>query len=915
VDWKDLAHHLRHISEGDRERVKRAYDLGESAHRGQKRKSGEPYFTHPVAVAGMLADMGADTDTVIAALLHDTVEDTPLTLDEIDRRVDGAARDLIDGVTKLEASDVEGKPTLNERIETLRKMFTLMQHDVRIMVIKLVDRLHNMQTIQYLSPTKQRTLAEETRDVYVKIADRLCMLKLRNELEGCALAILDPDLYARLSTLKESTAIASAAIIRSMRHKAQRDCHCELHHEPKGWSAIREQYEAGESVVTGLSSTIIAFVCNDIDACYHALGVLHQHWQRETLSFQDFINSPMINGYRGLHTTIILEDGTRVRCKIRTKEMQDYAERGIATKCFDGKSLGVTDYFPWAQHISKIARDTQNHSDGFWETLQGDILGESIVIHGPDDRTVMLPKGSTALDAVFFLFGEQALNTTSITINGQTVPFHQPLSFACSINAEFARTHLVEHQWLDHVHTGIASATIRKGLSRVPHAKKEAIGRALLEEAMRHHTRIGLHEINHEDLQVALHNLGTESIKILYEEIADGRISPQKVIHEIFPSSKRRRGSSLMLRTLWIRFPISMLAQISNLAQTFPPLIATFRRRKNIASLTARYQLSDQQTDELRSMLRTQLPSNAWMLVRTSEYQWLVVGIVFLIILWGLDPVVARVLLRGELTPFDLTALRFIAFFVASTILYISQDTFAGRKLEPIRPFRPYLLLSGVALFITSLSSYLALTHMSALHYSFYVIAGVGILSIFHAVISKNSLKHPILFTVLPCIGILAMALQDGFSMTRFLFGAASSISFVLYSALTERYQRNEGQVHARYPAFIFWVTLGAMPFALTLLQWTTLLDLPLETLLRALLFVMVFALIPYILYFECMRRISSRMLDVILPLVCLSALVGSLLTNEKIPLIAIVSAIAISIVTVIRYAFLTQRDILVAKS
>jgi hypothetical protein len=175
VDWKDLAHHLRHISEGDRERVKRAYDLGESAHRGQKRKSGEPYFTHPVAVAGMLADMGADTDTVIAALLHDTVEDTPLTLDEIDRRVDGAARDLIDGVTKLEASDVEGKPTLNERIETLRKMFTLMQHDVRIMVIKLVDRLHNMQTIQYLSPTKQRTLAEETRDVYVKIADRLCI--------------------------------------------------------------------------------------------------------------------------------------------------------------------------------------------------------------------------------------------------------------------------------------------------------------------------------------------------------------------------------------------------------------------------------------------------------------------------------------------------------------------------------------------------------------------------------------------------------------------------------------------------------------------------------------------------------------------------------------------------------------------
>ena len=202
MQWKEFRSHVHYLPASDSARVGKAFALAQEVHKGQKRRSGDPYFSHLLATASMLADMEADGDTLIAAFLHDAVEDTPLTLEEIDRQFDGSVRMLIDGVTKLEKADIAEKPSLDEQTETLRKIFTLMEQDIRIMVIKLIDRLHNMQTAEFLEPERQLTLAQETLDVYVKIADRLSMQNIRDELEALCLGILQPQHLVVLQTLR-----------------------------------------------------------------------------------------------------------------------------------------------------------------------------------------------------------------------------------------------------------------------------------------------------------------------------------------------------------------------------------------------------------------------------------------------------------------------------------------------------------------------------------------------------------------------------------------------------------------------------------------------------------------------------------------------------------------------------------------
>src|SRR3989338_4725283 len=401
MQWNEFRSHLRHMSEKDLARVHEAYELGAKMHKDQKRRSGEPYFNHPTTVAIMLSGLGADVDTISAALLHDTLEDTPLTLAQIENTFGKTVSELVDGVSKLTRADIGAKPTLNEQIETLRKMFQVMQKDVRIIVIKLMDRLHNMQTAEFLPEEKLRALIKETLEVYVKIADRLSMQDVRDELKSLCIAIIEPTKHQELSDLRKKNEERGEHLLQTMIQKLKNERpdalkHVSLAYEHKRWDKLQEQIETEGAAATGVASLVIAFICKNTDDCYQMMGVLHQLWQRETLSFQDFINSPMINGYKGLHTTIILEDGTRVRCKIRTTEMHEYAHKGVTTMCFKGEPRCLMDYLPWTQRISPLAKATENRSEEFWRSLQSDVLGESIIIHSASDETVLIPQRATA---------------------------------------------------------------------------------------------------------------------------------------------------------------------------------------------------------------------------------------------------------------------------------------------------------------------------------------------------------------------------------------------------------------------------------------------------------------------------------------------------------------------------------------
>jgi GTP pyrophosphokinase len=540
--WTDLKSHLRHLKEVDLKRIEEAFELGKTVHEGQMRKSGEPYFSHPVAVAEMLAEMDADADTIIAALLHDSIEDTNLTLQKIEAQFGESAAALIDGLTKLEMKDLHQTITLDQQIESLRKIFTLMQQDVRIMVIKLVDRLHNMQTVEFLSPERQKAMAKETMEVYVKIADRLCMQEIGGQLEALCLAVQDPDLLKKLLARRERNLPLGKKISHAMEKKMSEDAGAkvplDVQFEPSSWERLQTQIRSGEGAITGAPPFSVAVVTDSIENCYKIMGVLHQLWQREILSFQDFINSPAINGYRGLHTTVIMEDGTRVRCKIRTEEMHFYARKGIVAHCFDGKATGLMEYLPWLQRISPLSADTRDRSENFWQSLQSDVLGESIVVHGPGDETVMLPNGATALDAAFYLFSETALRTKTIVLNGKTVPFHTPLEYADSLEAHFSTKHTVNHEWFSWVSTGMARANIRRALVAQPIAQKIEQGKRLLQEEF---DRYGAGSVDKYLPQAArlLTELNIATVNDLLARVAEGVVNPSDILERI--KSKRKK--------------------------------------------------------------------------------------------------------------------------------------------------------------------------------------------------------------------------------------------------------------------------------------------------------------------------------------------------------------------------------------
>jgi GTP diphosphokinase / guanosine-3',5'-bis(diphosphate) 3'-diphosphatase len=530
--WAEFQSHIRYLPTAAQTRIQHAFDLGMEAHEGQTRKSGEPYFSHSIAVAHILADWGADADTVIAAFLHDALEDTDLSEDEIREEFGSDVLLMVEALTKLEAEDVAEKPTLDEQIESIRKLFTYMQEDVRIMVVKLADRLHNMQTVQFLPEQKQRILAKETLDVYVKIADRLCMRDVRDELAELALSVLEPDILEKLLVLRSEGEQGAEEIIGRMK-KALRmvpgGATIEAHYEPHRFRRLRKQLEIGSSAASGVTALTVIFTCEDIATCYQMLGALHQCWPRESMSFEDFINAPQINGYRGLHTTVILDDGVRIRCKIRTRDMQAYARRGVTMACFDGKPIGLPSYLEWGGRISPLSQDTTDRSEEFFESLQSDILGDSITIYGPDGESQLLPDGSTALDAAFYFLGDKAWRLKALRVDGKEAQFQMPLKKAVTLECELTRERTVSRQWLSFVKTGLAVARIRSALTQIPHGEKSRIGAELLQSEF---DKYKMGDMFHLVVQnnVLFRTLGVHSVEAVFVQIAEGSLSPSRII-------------------------------------------------------------------------------------------------------------------------------------------------------------------------------------------------------------------------------------------------------------------------------------------------------------------------------------------------------------------------------------------------
>lgn len=863
MQWTDFQFFVRKHPADQIERIHRAYLLGERKHAGQIRKSGEEYFSHPVAVAAYLAELKADPDTIVAALLHDTVEDTDLTLKEIDEQFDGTVASLIEGVTKLSKEELAEKPTLDRQIETLRKIFTLMQDDIRIMVIKLYDRLHNMQTVSFLSEKSQKMLAEETFEVYVKIADRLCMQDMRDELGGLCRAVLEPESFTSLYHLKRQnrqTGRQKVAKIRdtithsNFKHILQK---VSLRFENKTWKQLMAQMET-EGAISGNADIVCAFVCDSLDTCYQTLGMLHQLWLRESMSFQDFINAPAINGYRGLHTTIILEDGTRVRCKIRTKEMHDYARRGIATVCFqENERANLDKYLPWTKRISPLSADTEGRSDDFWENLKRDILGESIIIHGPADQRVLIPKESTALDAVFFLFNDDALKLESVKVNGKTVPFSTPLTYGVTLDVTLADEPTVRREWLMWTATGMATAGIRGALLRYQtNEEKMKIGKELLQKILTDKRRGFIDEF---DEQTLLQQTTYNSFNDIYIAIANGILKPLDAYDLLF---ERQKDMSKNQHACVVNYTMNMndesvMQRIRNVYKKYDADLREMRIKRQpntpFASVTSRLQLAPANAEHLREDLQEAGAEHVEVIIRMKREIVLMAGV---ILPWAINPVFAKWLILSGLRPLSLITVRFLVFSVFMTVFFCAWRCIKKPTFSPIPKLPLLATIPAITHAIMTAFTYLSIAiippsvHLTILRFNTLLLRNVSLTG------NRPRMRRSVelfigLLSLTALLFILTLGKQYAFGIG---LGILALFSYTIYSLSTEHVLQ-ANQIKLRQPFLMFYMGIFLGLIGLLLLPFQHLKDILNPLTLPAIFYILLCVCLPHTSYAALLKR------------------------------------------------------------
>ncbi|MFE8989610.1 RelA/SpoT family protein [Streptomyces collinus] len=471
--------HRAHHPDADLEPLRHAYVLAESSHRGQMRKSGEPYITHPLAVTLILAELGAETTTLTASLLHDTVEDTDVTLDQVRDQFGEEVRYLVDGVTKLEKVDYGAAA----ESETFRKMLVATGNDVRVMSIKLADRLHNMRTLGVMRPEKQERIAKVTRDVLIPLAERLGVQALKTELEDLVFAILHPEEYAHTRELIVRNAARAddplaevADEVRGVLREA--DIQAEVLIRPRHFVSVHRVSRKRGRLRGSDFGRVLVLVNEDAD-CYGVLGELHTCMKPVVSEFKDFIAVPKFNLYQSLHTAVAREDGQVVEVLIRTHQMHKVAEAGVVAlgnpyapapdDPADGERVDPTRP-GWLSRLLDW-QEAAPDPDHFWSTLREDLAQDrEITVFRPDGGTLGLPEGATCVDAAYAQYGEDAHACIGARVNGRLATLSTVLKDGDTVQLLMGQDPASEpsREWLEHAHTPAARIAIQRWLTAHP---------------------------------------------------------------------------------------------------------------------------------------------------------------------------------------------------------------------------------------------------------------------------------------------------------------------------------------------------------------------------------------------------------------------------------------------------------------
>ena len=523
--------------------VNRAYRFSELSHRGQQRASGEPYLSHPLEVAGLLVNFKMDVTTVTAGLLHDVLEDTEATKDDLEREFGREIAELVDGVTKI------GKLAFSSReerqAENFRKMVVAMAHDLRVLMIKLADRLHNMRTLDYLPLDKGRKIAQETLDIYAPLAHRLGMAKVKAELEDLALRVMQPedyqDLMRRVAKRRLEREAEINQLIAILQEKlGEVDIESKIAGRPKHFYSIwKKMHEGGREFDEIYDLTAVRVLTKTVRDCYGALGVIHSLWKPVPGRFKDFIAMPKVNMYQSLHTTVIGPKGDPVEIQIRTWDMHRVAEEGIAAHwLYKEKKSGhdrFDEAFMWLRQLMESQSDVTDSKE-FLDSVRVDLFPDEVYVFTPKGDVKALPEGSTPLDFAYAVHTDVGHHCVGAKVNGKLVPLRYTLRQGDIVEIVTSPTQHPSRDWLKIVKSSRSKAKINQWLKVEERARSLELGRELFDREAKKYRLVPATLLASEEMKKLLVELGFSAADDLLASVGYGKSSVHQVLGKLAPA-------------------------------------------------------------------------------------------------------------------------------------------------------------------------------------------------------------------------------------------------------------------------------------------------------------------------------------------------------------------------------------------
>jgi guanosine-3',5'-bis(diphosphate) 3'-pyrophosphohydrolase len=549
---EDLVGRVRSYHSGaDVGLIRRAYEFSREVHRGQKRQSGDPYFVHPVGVACLIADLRLDVPSVVTGLLHDTVEDTLTSLEQIQREFGEEVAALVDGVTKI--SQVNFTSREEKQAENFRKMILAMARDIRVILIKLADRTDNMRTLNHLAAERQREIAQETLDIYAPIAHRLGVSWVKNELEDAALRYLRPEVYYQL---KRNVAKKKAERTRYINEFSgvlskklnEAGIEAEVAGRPKHFYSIYGKMQR-ENLLYDQIFDLVGFriLVDTVTECYAAVGVVHANWKPVPGRFKDYIALPKNNMYQSLHSTVIGLYGERIEVQIRTHEMHRVAEFGIAAhwRYKGGEAVGAVEAqrFAWLRQLLEWQQNVSDPQE-FLGSVKEDLFSDEVFVFTPKGDVLNFPEGASVIDFAYRIHSEVGHHCAGARVNGRMVPLRYRLRNGDTVEIVTTTSQTPSKDWLNYVKTSRTKARIRGWLRYQQRSRSLAVGREILERDLARH-QLDFKRLQKEGrLGEAAHALSVKDEETLIAGVGYGKITTAQVLGKLLPPDElaRRAG-------------------------------------------------------------------------------------------------------------------------------------------------------------------------------------------------------------------------------------------------------------------------------------------------------------------------------------------------------------------------------------